>query len=727
MGAISRAALSRGPLLAVLGVMALFGCGGTVNGPPGAGQTPVAASQGIYKIVINSSSDPNGPSQNPTFGGESFGSVGPYEKIRGIAFGRLNPADPHNSGIVDINLAPRDSSGMVEYSMDFYILRPVDLSKGNHKVFYEIENRGSKMFGAFDESSGGNNPTTAADAGNAFLMNQGYTLVWTGWDPGVAPTGQPVQLDSADNLLRISLPIAKNASGSSITGPDYEYLETDDATTTSMTLPYNANSTDTTQATLTVRQHLTDAPQPVSSSGWTFTAPNSIALLPAATPFQQSAIYELQYTAKDPYVAGIGFASIRDFASFLRGGQPDTLGTPNPLAGQPPSRIVSWSLSQPARTMNDFIWLGFNQAVPGNKAFDGVFNWVGAGDGVDMNVRFAHTQPTERNRQDHLYAEASFPFSYSTLTDPFTGKTDGRDMKCTATGTCPLIMNIDSANEYWVKAGSLLHTDLQGNDIPDPVNVRNYLLSGLQHASGAPANSLGICQQFGNSTDPNPVLRALFEDLDQWIDGTQPPASAVPSRSNSTAIFTSTGPFSPLGIGTIAQSTLNWPTIPGVLYTGLVTVRNRFNFGPQFSSMGIMSINPPQATGQVYPSFVSTVDSDGNEVAGIRLPPVAAPVATTTGWNLRSAAFGGNDGCESTGSLIPFAPTAAARTAIGDPRPSLVERYGTHAGYVAAVTAAAQALEAQRLLLPADVQTYITNAQAPVTVISSPVYGSYTF
>jgi len=219
----------------------------------------------------------------------------------------------------------------------------------------------------------------------------------------------------------------------------------------------------------------------------------------------------------------------------------------------------------------------------------------------------------------------------------------------------------------------------------------------------------------------------LFTDLDQWIDGTPPPASAVPSRSNNTAVFTSTGSFSPLGIGTIAQSALNWPAIPGVLYTGLVTVRNRFNFGPQFSSAGIISINPPQATGQVYPSFVSTVDADGNEVAGIRLPPVAAPVATTTGWNLRSAAFGGNDGCESTGSLIPFAPTAAARTSIADPRPSLAERYGTHAGYVAAVTAAAQALEAQRLLLPADVQTYITNAQAPVTVINNPVYGSYTF
>jgi len=716
MNASSAAGWARGSFLAAAGVTALCSCsGGHDGGPP----PPVAESQGIYKIVVNSPNDPNAPSQNPTFGGTSFGSVGAYEKIRGEAYGRLDPKDPHNSLIADIQLAPRDADGMVEYSMDFYILRPVDLSKGNHKIFYEIENRGGKQFGAFDESSGGNNPTTAADAGNAFLMKQGYTLVWSGWDPGVSPTGSP-------DLLRIHLPIAMNSDGSSITGPDYEYLETDNSTTTSFTVPYNTNSMDTTQATLTVRAHLTDPPTQVPASGWQWTSANTIGLLPANTAFAQSAIYELVYTAKDPYVAGIGFAATRDFASFLRNAQADTLGTPNPLAGDP-QRIVSWSLSQPARYMNDFVWLGFNQDVNDKKVFDGVFNWVGAGDGVDLNSRFAHPEPTERNRQDHLYAEASFPFSYSTLTDPFTGKTDGRDMRCMQSNTCPLIMNVDSANEYWVKAGSLLHTDLQGNDVPDPANVRNYLLSGLQHAGAAPANTLGICQQFGNSTDPNPALRALFEDLDQWIDGTPPPPSAVPSRTDNTAVFTTPGPFSPLGIGTVSQSDLNWPTIPGVLYTGLVTVRNLFNFGPQFPTAGIMTINPPQATGQIYPSFVSKVDADGNEIAGIRLPPVAAPVATTAGWNLRSAAFGGNDGCESTGSLIPFAPTAAARASLGDPRPSLAERYGTHAGYVAAVTAAAQALEAKRLLLPDDVQTYITNAQSPVVVTGNPLYGSYSF
>jgi Alpha/beta hydrolase domain len=696
-------------------VLVAAGCGGHHDDS----SNPTAVSQGIFKIVINSATDPNAPSQSPTFGGMAFGNVGAYEKIRGEAFGRLDPKDPHNSGIVDIQLAPRDSNGMVEYSMDFFILKPVDLSKGNHKIFYEINNRGSKQFGMFNESGGGNNPTTPADAGQAFLMNQGYTIVWSGWDPSVPTTDSP-------DLLRIHPPIATNPDGSSITGPDYEYIENDNQTTTSFVAPYNTSTTDTTKATLTVRAHLTDPPTTVPSTGWAWTAPNTMALLPANTPFAQSAIYELVYTAKDPYVAGVGFAATRDMASFLRNAQADTLGTPNPLAGDP-QRIISWSLSQPSRYMNDFIWLGFNQDFQGKQVFDGVFNWVGAGDGVDLNYRFAHPSPTERNRQDHLYAEASFPFSYSTLTDPFTGKTDGRNVRCTQSNTCPKIMNINSANEYWVKAGSLLHTDLQGNDLADPVNVRNYLLSGLQHAGPAPANSLGVCQQFGNTTDPNPALRALFEALDQWLDGTQPPASAVPKQADNTAVFTTTGQFSPLGIGTVPQTSLNWPNIPDVLYTGLVTVRNLFNFGPQQFSQGILSINPPQATGNVYPSLVSKIDADGNEIAGIRLPPVSAPVSTTTGWNLRSAAFGGNDGCESTGSLIPFAPTAAARTAKGDSRLSLNERYSTHAGYVAAVTAAANALQAQRLLLPADVLAYIQAAQLPISVINNPVYGSYSW
>jgi hypothetical protein len=716
------ARLSLAALTALTACVFLAGCGGddsvaAAPPPPAPAPGPAPAPTGITTITVNSATDPAEPSQNPAFAGTTFGTVGAYQKIIGSATGTIDPKDPHNTMIADIQNAPLDANGLVDYSMDFYILTPADPSKGNHKVFFEPPNRGSKQFAKFNGSSGGNNPTSATDPGTAFLLNQGYTLVWAGWEPTASRTNYS---------MGITAPVAKNADGSSITGLDYEYIEFDNATTMSYTTAYNTNSTDTTQATLTVRAHLTDSPTPVAATGWTWTSANTIALLPAGTPFAQSAIYELTFTAKDPIVGGVGFAAIRDFASFLRTAKADTAGTANPLASAAITRYVTWTLSQPARFMNDFIWLGFNQDLQNKQVFDGVFNWVGAGDGIGLNYRFEQSGRTERNRQNHLYPEAPFPFSYSTLADPLSGKTDGRDMRCTATSTCPKVMNIISANEYWVKAGSLIHTDLEGNDIPDPENVRNYLISGTQHASPAAANSLGVCQQFGNSVDQNPALRALWVALDQWLDGTAPPPSAVPQRSTGTAVFSQTTAQSPLGIGVVPQASLGWPSIPNVLYTGLITVHNLFNFGPQFDS-GIMTINPPTTTGKVYPSFVSKVDSDGNEIAGIRLPPVAAPVATTAGWNLRSAAFGGPDGCESTGTLIPFAPDAATRTGISDPRPSLVERYGTHAGYVAAVTSSVNALSAQRLLLPADAQAYIDAAKQPVTVVGNPVYGTYTW
>jgi hypothetical protein len=683
------------------------------------GQQPVqAAKSGITRIVINPAA-----SEDVTFGGKTFGTVGAYRKIRGTATGQIDPQDPANKVITDIALAPRNANGMVEYSMDFYILTPVDAARGNRKLFFEVNNRGGKQFGSFNQSAGGNNPTTAADAGTGFLMNQGYTLAWAGWDGEVSADTNP-------DTLKISLPVAKNPDGSSITGPSYEYIVIDNATTTSFTTYYKTASTDTSRARLTRRHYLTDAPTEVPSTDWSWTSANTIALAGKA-PFQQGWIYELSFTAVDPYVAGIGFAAQRDFVSFLRNAQADGAGTANPLAGKL-DRALSWSLSQPARFMNDFIWLGFNQDANGKKVFDGVFNWIGGGNGLGLNYRFAQAGRTERNRQNHLNAEGVFPFSYTTTTDPLTGRTDGRNVRCSATNSCPKVMNVVSGNEYWVKTGSLLSTDpATGADVQEPANVRNYYLAGSQHGNASATTAAPVmCTQFGSGVDPNPALRALFVALDQWIDGTAPPPSAVPSATAGTAAFTTTGPYSAIGIGTVPQAALGWPTIPNALYSGLVTVRNLYDFGPRFGS-GILDVYPPVATGKYYPSFVSKVDVDGNEIAGIRLPEVVAPIATNTGWNLRSAAFGGKadgtDGCESSGSSIVFAPTAAARTAINDPRPSLAERYGDRAGLVAARTAAANALKAQRLLLQADVDAYITKAAQPITVVGSPTYGSYTW
>jgi hypothetical protein len=669
-------------------------------------------------LNINSTTAMTAPSQTPTFAGMTFGAVGTYDKIRGTASGTLDPKDPKNAVITDIALAPVDANGLVEYNMDFYILKPTDLTKGNHKVFFELVNRGGKQYGPLNLSSGGNDPTTAADAGTAFLQSQGYTVVWGGWEPSVSRT---------NNLMGVTLPVAKNADGSTITGPVYEYIEFDNATTMSDTVAYTTNSMDPTTAQLTVKAHLTDTPTVIApGTGWTWTSPTTIALLPAGTPFTESSIYELVYTAQDPFVAGIGFAAIRDLASFLRNATADTAGTPNPLAGDV-KRMVSFGSSQPARTMNDFVWLGFNQDLNGKQVFDGVFNWVAGGDGVALNYRFDQSGMTERNRQQHLYPEGVFPFAFATITDPLTGKTDGRDSRCTVSNTCPLVMNVDSANEYWVKAGSTLHSDANGADLADAVNFRTYLISGSQHGGPGAANSLGVCAQFVNSTDQFPALRALFEDLDQWIDGTPPPDSKIPKVSDGTAVFATVNPATEaIAIGSVSQIALGFPNIPGLNFDGLITVRNVWNWGPQFDQ-GIISQVPPVPTGKVYPNFVSKVDVDGNEMAGIRLPPVAVPVATTAGWNHRATAFGGPDGCESSGLLVPFAPDQTTRTTIGDPRLSLTERYGTHAAYTSAVTAAAATLQAQRFLLPMDVQTYITNAQKPITVTNNPIYGTYTW
>src|SRR5439155_12093441 len=427
--------------------------------------------------------------------------------------------------------------------------------------------------------------------------------------------------------------------------------------------------------------------------------------------FKQSAIYEFSFTAKNPVVAGVGFAATRDFVSFLRHAKVDDFGNSNPLAGHV-KHTYAFTVSQPARYLNDFETLGFNEDERGRRAIDGILNWIGGGSGIGLNFRFAQPARTERNRQNHRYPEANFPFTYETFRDPFAGTIAGRGERCGESDTCPKALQVNSANEYWVKAGSLLHTDPRGRDLEDPKNVRFYLLSSVEHTvSGSPPTA-GSCQQIRNTTDPNPALRALFIALDEWVTrGVKPPRSEVPRRD--------TGVFSvPVGngVGVIPQAKLGWPNIPGVSYSGVVTVRHLFNFGPRFGD-GIMDVNPPDFSGPVYPAFVSRVDTDGNEIAGIRLPPVEAPIATTSGWGLRGTAFGGGpdsgnmDGCESSGQWIPFKATRAERLAAGDPRKSLEERYGNHDGYVKAVARVTRNLQQRRLQLEDDVQSYIDAAQ----------------
>jgi hypothetical protein len=658
---------------------------------------PAAHAQ-ITKIVID-----RARSESPAFEGRAFGangSVGRYEKLRGRAYGELDPADPRNAVITDLARAPRNARGKVEYSMDIFILKPIDLSKGNHKLILDFNNRGSMRIAALNDAPASNNPTTTAQAGSGFVMNLGYTVVGNGWD--FAAT-------SAADGLTIAVPIARNPDGSSITGPSYEYIVFDDAKSVSYALAYPAATTDTSKATLTVRARLDDQPAAVPASDWEFVEDKSIRLLPAGTPFKQSHIYEFTYTARDPVVAAVGLAATRDFVSFLRHAATDSVGTPNPLAGDV-RHTFTFSISQPTRALNDFVALGFNEDEKHGRVIDGMLKWTGGGSGNQINYRFAQTGRTERNRQDHLYPEGVFPFAYQVLTDSLSGRTGGRSARCTASNTCPKAFDGNSSNEYWVKAGSLLHTDTRGNDLPDPENVRFFLISGLSHGVGN-VDGMATCQQSLNPTSPFPALRALLVALDQWVTkGTPPPDSRVPRRRDETLAQAVHRPG--LQTGLVPQEALGWPTIPGVRYTGLITTRYDLDFGPMLDK-GIVSKYPPSPAGRaVYPIFVSKVDQDGNEVAGIRMPPVEAPIATTTGWALRRGNFGENDGCEGNGQHLPFKATKAERMAAGDPRLSLEERYKDHEGYVAAVAMAARKLEQQRLLLPADLHLYVERARA---------------
>jgi Alpha/beta hydrolase domain len=631
-------------------------------------------------------------STTPAYGGASIGSVGSYERVVGKAFGELSPNTTFNSIIVDIGNAPRNARGNVEYSFDFYILKPVDLSKGSHRVMYEPPNRGGKQYATFNRSTGGNDPATSTNADLTFLAPRGYTMVWSGWDAAAGT-------DNSGFNTTITLPIAKNPDGTSITGPAYEYIVMGNATTLQYTLTYPAASvTDKASAKLTVRKHLDDTPTVIASTGWDYADAGHLKLLPDNTPFNANDIYEFAYTAKDPTVNGVGFAAVRDFNSFLRTASADDSGTANPMAGDI-QRIYTFISSQPGRMLNDFRNLGFNQDENGTKVFDGMMQWISAGDGINMNLRFSQPGRTERNRQDQLYAEGVFPFAHQKMLDPLTGKTAGRYDRCLATNTCPLGMEVYSANEYWVKAASLFHTDPMGTvDLADPSYARYYFISSHQHGVGN-GTSKGLCQQLGNPLNVFPVMRALWIAMDQWSTaGVEPPASALPKLADGTLV------------PPLPQSGVGFPSIPGVQYTGLKSTRYLFNYGPSFDQ-GIMTINPPVTTspffdnpanGKIYPSYVPKTDVDGNDIAGIRLPDVQVPLATYTGWSLRAAANDGPDGCEGSGQMIPFAKTKAERTTSGDPRLSIEERYSTLSDYYNKRLAVIDDMIAKRLILPED-------------------------
>jgi hypothetical protein len=609
-------------------------------------------------------------------GGMSFGDVGAYERVIGTAKGELDPKNALNRGIVDLAKAPRNGRGLIEYEVEFFLLRPKDPAKSSHTLVYEVNNRGNKyLIHQFDRVSLAkgiiNDPKTAEDAGDGLLFRRGYTLAWSGWDPDVPRN---------NHQISIKVPVATNQGRPIVREIRDEFVPGNRGVgEDAFQLSHEAADTNQAKARLTVRHKEASPPEPIPSARWTFVDGRRIRLLPEGTKAEKGAIYEFNYRAKNPKVTGIGFAATRDFVAALR----DPLQSDIVLAPGI-NHTIAVGISQSGRFLRDFLWQGFNRSESGNMVFDAVFSYIAGAGKVFLNAEFAEPFRTSTQHEDHFMPENAFPFSEARLRDPVTGHTgailhgDGSD---------PLVFEVNSSTEYWRKGASLLTTDPLGErEVALPANVRAYLIAGTHHYGPVPAEP-GLCANRRNPHDPAPSLRALLVDLDEWLVGKLPPASRVPRLADGTLV---------------PPNATGFPALPGL----------RLVAETQWIGLYGDWVHPKPDRAKAYRSLVPKVDGAGNETTGIRLPDITVPTATYTGWNIYAATFADGELCDRYGSYLPFARSKAERLAAGDPRPSLEELYGDQASYVAKISAAADALVKERLLLPEDAQRYIDAAKA---------------
>jgi hypothetical protein len=630
--------------------------------------------------------------QSPTFDGLSFGHAGQYEKIYARAYGELDPDDRRNALITDIDLAPRNSRGMVEYSTDVHILAPIDRRRGNGRMYYDVVNRGNKTHGDFN-GVGNNDPTTAADAGTGFLMRRGYTMVFAGWedDRVVAPT---------NNRATAKLPLATNSDGSPIVEDTITEHIFDTSSGNTFTLPYRAADLDESKARMLVRNHsryvggpLVDRVE-VPTDVWSYVDDKTV-MIDRTHPFITStydagAAYEFIYPARDPIVLGVGMAAVRDVVSFLR----HETSSENPLRGSIRYALAHGS-SQSGRFLKGFTYWGFNEDEDGRKVFDGILPKISGAHAIPSNDRFGDTNATGRSYQRHLTHKLEFPFTYDVRHDPLSGLTDGIFARCQRTRTCPKVIHMDGGNEVYLKAMSLVTTDGLGHDIRLPDNVRVYLISSTQHGPSDAAEPTATCQQLSNPLPHDPAVRALFVALDLWATrGVSPPRSEYPRREDRTLV-----PSWPV-------SQVGFPDIPGVTWTGWfndVSVKDK-------------SVLPNQPIpGREYVVWVAKTDRDGNDIPGLRHPELQVPLGTHTGWALRRAPFAENEDCALTGQFIPFAKTRAERLASGDPRLSIQERYRGHRDYVRRIEHAVRKSIVHRVLLTEDGLAIVKKAKSAET------------
>jgi len=597
-----------------------------------------------------------------------------YEKIAGTVYFAVNPSDPRNAIIVDVDKAPRNAAGLVEFSSDFYILRPKD-GRGNNSALVEVSNRGGRgLLRQFNRGGPQTDPDTDADLGDKFLMRFGFTLAWVGWEFDVA---------DRPGTMRIHVPVAtdrgKTISGivraAFIPGSRVNEFVLRDLG------HYDAVDPEGSDSQLTVRSAFLGKGEVVPRQRWHLKG-HAVTM---EGGFEPGKTYEISYRAENPPVAGLGFAAMRDFSSWLK----HAAGDPIPAVRY----TYAFGASQSGRYLRDFLYEGFNTDEHDRQVFDGVMAHIAGAARIDLNARWS--TPIGLG----VHSATSFPFADASMKDPVSGVQEGALDNARARAHQPKIFYTNTPVEYWGtgRVAALIHTTPDGAaDIVPPDNVRVYFLAGTQHSPGRFPPTIANGQQADNPVEYAWPMRALLLAMHRWVSiGAAPPASAYPKLSDGTLV---------------KAGAVGFPSIPGVpsprdLNAGwrvANTIVKTTGFGDFLFGAG---------KGATLPLLVPAVDADGNERAGIRLPDVAVPLGTYTGWNFRNPATGSPTELVSLlGSSMYFPATRAARDAAKDPRRSVEERYPSRDQYLAQVEKAADALVARGYLLIDDVPRIVQRA-----------------
>jgi hypothetical protein len=632
--------------------------------------------------------------RQPFADGESFGDVGPYERISGRVHFAIDPQLAPNRTIVDLEHAPRDKEGRVRFSADVFLLAPKDPACGNGALLYDVNNRGNKLaLRFFNDTPGGNNPKLA---GNGFLMRQGYTVVWSGWIGELLP---------GNARLRLSAPVARDGK-KPITGRvRYEIAPTRPETRMNVSSAghgaYRPTAAGLKSATLTWRLRPGDRRVTIPRDQFQIHVgqpddelPNQLPKVELELPagFRPGYLYELIYEAQDPLVHGVCFASVRDLIASLKHG----VGEEHPLAAEgesPIQRAYGFGVSQSGRFLREFLYFGFNEDEQGRIAFDGLIPHVAGGGLGSFNHRFAQPTAYVTQREKHDWPTDRFPFTYDEREDPLSKATDGILRRAEAAGVAPKVMHTQTSTEYWSRSGSLVHTDPLGRrDVELPDNVRLYAFGGTQHGPASYPPSAGIGQAPANPADYRPLLRALLAALDRWCrEDKAPPPSRYPTIETGTLVDWS-------------QASTGFPRIPGARYPDVIQQPSWLDFGRRWPDEAIIIRLPPRRRGD-YRVLVPRCGEDGNELDCLLPPEVAVPIATYTGWSVRNREAGAeNDLVGLNGCYILLPASDQERLRTHDPRPSLESRYGSLAAYRKTLKQTCRAMVRQGYLLQEDVE-----------------------